>query len=402
MPTTEIPKVAILLETSRLLGRGMHQGIVNYSRIHGPWVFHVWLTDELTDSFDLLKWKGDGIIARVPNDRVGKAILKTGLPTVGVMLSQEQRKPASPCRRFSDINVESYEAAVLCAEHLLELRYDKFAFVGELNDVDWSGERQAGFRDRLAEAGFGCHCYVPTEKARKNRDEDRIRLGDWLAQLPKPIGLLAAFDWRGKQVIDICYERGVAVPDEVAVVGIDNDQLICEYCCYQQMSSIGFDTVLGGYKAAEILDKTMKGKLKKPVRYRVPPLHVVVRQSTDHYRLDDPMLIRALQLIRAGSSRRITVEELCRLLDTSKNTLEKKFKKQFGCSVLHKINQSVIEQIKILLSETTMTVAQIAEHCSFDSDTNLCKFFKRETGRTMGSWRNEAKQTSKTPSVPFG
>jgi len=398
MSKSTLPKIAILLETSRLLGRGMHQGIVNYSRIHGQWILHVWLTDELTDSFDLLKWQGDGIIARIPNARIETMVRQTGLPTVGVMLSEKQRKRLN----FSEINVESYEAAVLCAEHLLERQYSTFAFVGEVNNIDWSQERFDGFRSRLRQAGFDCHCYVSAAFPHNNWQEDRIRLGNWLAQLPKPVGLLAAYDWRGKQVIDVCYERKISIPDEVAVIGIDNDQLICEYCCYQPMSSIGFDTVFGGYKAAEILDGMMHGTLKEPTRFRVPPLHVVTRLSTDRYRLDDPLLVRALQIIRVGTPERITVEKLCRLLDTSKNTLEKKFKKQFDCTVLQKINQTVIERIKILLSETTMTIAEIAEHCLFDSDTNLCKFFKRETGRTMGDWRKEVRKNSLTPSVPFG
>jgi LacI family transcriptional regulator len=402
MLTSRIPKVAILLETSRLLGRGMHQGIVNYSRIHAPWAFHVWLMDELTDSFSLVKWKGDGIIARIPNEQVEKAIQVTGLPTVGVMLTDEQRKPSSSCFQFSEINVESYEAAVLCAEHLLELQFKTFAFVGERNNVSWSVQRQKGFCDRIAQEGFSCQCYVPPKQNRYSWNDDRVRLGHWLAKLPKPIGLLAAFDFRGKQVIDVCFEQGIKVPDEIAVIGIDNDQLICEYCCYQPMSSIGFDTVLGGYKAAEMLDLMMKGNQTKPVCFRIPPLHVVVRQSTNRYRLDDPLLVQALEIIRSQTTHRINVEQLCRQLDVSKNTLEKKFKQQFGCSILVKINQAIIEQIKILLSETNMTIAEIAEHCSFDSDSNLCKFFKRETGTTMRQWRLQAKQTSKTLSVPFG
>lgn len=392
-----VPRVAVLIETSREFGRGILQGIIQYTRLYTRWhLFH--LPGDMTQELpDMEKWGGNGIIARITNKKIEKAILATGLPVVGVTLTDEQRSKSSPCARFSEVRADSVAAGRMAAEYFLEKQSEHFAFVGEIHQGNWSQQRGQGFVERLAESGKTCFQYTAARKSRNRWGSEVDQLGKWLLSLPKPISLLAALDIRGRQIINACGEFGIRIPDDIAILGIDNDELICE-ACQPPMSSIHLDARQGGFKAAEILDDMMIGKIQSPQCFYAPAIRVVERQSTDILRVSDEIVVNAVRYITSNAINSINVANVTEYLQLSRKTVENRFKKALNCTVLEVINRERIKRIKLLLTETSMTIQEIADKCHFEDASNLCKFFRRECQMTMKTYRRQGRQSSSSVS----
>ena len=388
VPQKYIPRVALLIETSRSFGREVLQGIIQYTRLYTPWhLYH--MPGDLSQKLpDMKEWGGNGIIARITNNKIEKAILETGLPVVGITLSDEQSSPESPCARFSEVRADSIAAGKMAAEYFLEKRFQYFAFVGEAGKENWSEQRRQGFVDRLTEAGKTCHHCKMLSKLHRNWGREVEYLGKWLKSLPKPVAILAALDIRGRQVISACAESGLKVPEEVAVLGIDNDELICG-TSQPPMSSILLDARQGGFKAAEMLAAMMSGKMTTPQRYYAPAIRVVERQSTDVLMVSDDIVAEAVRYIVANSMYPINVAKVTEHIQLSRKTIENRFRKTLGSSVLSVINRERIKRIKMLLTETNTSIQEIADKCHFDNASNLCKFFRRECQMTMKTYRQK-------------
>ena len=207
------PRIALLIETSRGYGRELLRGVVRYARLHGPWGFYVTPGDFLQAVPRMKSWGGTGIIARVETPAVARAILASGLPTIALGLSDEQLRPESPLSRLSEVVSDSHGAGRMAAEHLLERGFRHYAYVGSRGRV-WSGRRLDGFRSRLRETGFEPHVYAQPRPRRAAADWEREQpaLAAWLAGLPRPAGVMACNDDRGREVLVACLHAGLKVP----------------------------------------------------------------------------------------------------------------------------------------------------------------------------------------------
>jgi LacI family transcriptional regulator len=399
---SNIPRVALLVETSREVGRNILRGIDRYIRQHGPWAIHMWPGDTLQKLPDMKAWGGTGIIARIVHPEVEKAILKSGLPTVAIDLFDEKKIGGAAFHHCSEVYTDSVHAGIMGAEHLMQQGFKQFAFVGEVNDVTWSRQRRDGFIQRLKEAGLTCYCYPTPPPSCRNWGKELYRLGTWLLSLPKPIGLMAAMDVRGRQVIEACHHNSIDVPREVAILGVDNDPLICNLCD-PPMSSIALDAETGGYRAAEFLDVLMQKMKKKqrapknpfslpPMRYAFQPTGVVLRRSTEFFIVEDELVIDALKFIRINATLPLTVAQVVHHLNVSRRTLEMRFQKHLHRSVLSEIIQQRLGRIKLMLNDNALTVHNIALACGFESEAYLCRFFRRETGQTMSEYRKKERR----------
>ncbi len=265
---TGTPKIALLIETARGYGRDLLRGIVRYGRLHGPWGFYVTPGDFAQALPRMRLWGGAGIIARVETPRVARAILASGLPTVALDLSEDQLRPDNPLSRLGEVASDSHGAARLAAEHLLERGFRHYAFVGLVGRI-WSQRRQNSFCERLRAAGFEPHVYVPPRRQRDRLwEQEQGTLADWLRRLPRPVGLMACDDDRGREVLEACRAAGIRVPEGMAVVGVDNDELLCELAD-PPLSSVALNAEAGGYRAAALLDRIMRGRSRKPTRLTV-------------------------------------------------------------------------------------------------------------------------------------
>lgn len=382
-----MPQVAILLESSHGVSRAMLQGIFNYVRVYGPWSLNI-VEGGASDQRmpDTRVWKGDGIIARVPNSQAAKAIVDSRLPAVLFNPSDAYLDPKHPLSKFSRIQFDSQAIGALAAEFFLGRTPRHFAFVGHPSDPNWSRWRRDAFLARLGQSGCASSVYpLPPEGAREWSAE-RPRLCAWLRKLSKPASIFAANDGRARQVLDACLVADIAVPYEATVLGVNNDTLICE-TCIPPLSSIAVNDEQAGYEAAQLLDRLMQGKEKPGRVVRYGPQKIVARASTADLLISDKRVIRALEFIRINSGLNIRVSDVAEHLGVTPRWAEKSFKQAVGRSLHQEIHATRLATVRTMVRDTDRPFAEIAARCGFRSVNHLCKLFKEAFGQTMSGAR---------------
>jgi LacI family transcriptional regulator len=383
-------KVALLIETARGYGREVLRGIVRYAGLRGGWSFYITPGDLQQALPAMRQWGGTGIIARIQSPHIAAAIIDSGLPAIALDLSEKQSAPDNPLSCLSELATGSQEAGRMAAEHLLEKGFRHYAFVGIHNRV-WSDRREVGFVRRIAEADFRTEVYRPPRRKRdRHWGVEQGFLGDWLKTLPKPLGLMACNDDRGREVLEACRAVKIHVPEEIAVIGVDNDSLLCDLAS-PPLSSVVFNAERGGYDAAALLERMMSGEERKPRRIVVEPLYVVSRHSTDVLALDDPEVAAALRFIRRRAGLRVHVSEIAESVGLSRRTLEVRFQKSLGRSLNDEIQRLRLEKAKQLLSETDWPLSKVAELAGYADCSYLHQIFKRQVGMTPARFRRHVR-----------
>ncbi len=412
------PRVVLSLFPHAEYDRCIVQGIARYARIHGPWVFH--LAGEETDLPlpeeeaisgqpmrmvhvgegqrrlrlpDLRRWDAMGLIGRLQTREMTQMALDARIPVIALDLSDEQLASGLPLASVSEVRPDSHKAGRIAAEHLLEQGFQNFGYCG-YEGRTWSLRRQQGFCQRLEESGFACHVYRPAKRRSKSPIPWRQECSgvvDWLRGLPKPVAVMACNDVRGRQVLDASTLGGMAVPYQVAVVGADDDPLLCDLS-NPSLSSVVFNARHGGYRAAELLDRLMSRTLNEPQRIDVEPLWVVPRQSTDVVAVEDPDVAAALRFIRENARTPIGVNEVAGQVALSRRALELRFQRCLGRSIRREIERVRLTWAKQLLIETDLPTAKIAELAGFSSLSYANKVFRRETGEPPARYRHSHRQ----------
>lgn len=382
------PKVALLIETARSYGRGLLRGIAKYSRLHGPWQFHLTPGDFEQIVPKMRDWGGTGIIARVLNEKMAEEILKTGLPAVFLdfPVSSASRK-SGRTHRSIDMSSDSEGAARLAAEHLLEKRLPHYAFAGYPFQT-WSGRREKAFVEAIGEAGHSVRVYQAPLRSGKTLawEKEEAALVEWLQSLPTPLGLMACNDQRGREVLDACETAGIPVPEKIAVIGVDDDEILCELSS-PPLSSISLNTEKGGYVAAAALDEMMKGHAVPARNILVEPLGIAERRSTNIVAIDDDDVSAALRFIHSNVIGSLEIDVIVREVATSRRTLELKFRKILGRSILNEIQRVRIDRSKQFLRETTHSIPRIAEDVGFATPSYFTQVFKEDVGMTPARYR---------------
>jgi LacI family transcriptional regulator len=360
-------------------------GIRAYIREHRSWSIYLGEQSRGEPAPQWLRtWSGAGIIARIENAAIARAVRATGLPVIDV--SAARQMPNIPY-------VETDDAAIgrLGAEHLLQRRFRHFAFCG-VPHFKWSNSREEHFQQALAEAGFACHVYRPSEGARAlvPWEQEQRELADWIRRLPKPVGVLAAYDIRGREVLDVCRQLGVNVPDDLAVLGVDNDELVCDLAD-PPLSSIIPDTHRTGYEAAGMLDALMAGQPEPSLAHLIKPLGIARRQSTDVLATNDTDFSAAVRFIRAHATEGIAVDDVLRVVPLSRRVLESRFKRLLGRTPHEEILRVRIDRVKELLTETDLSLTAIAHRTGYDHVEYLSVVFKRETGLPPSVYRENSR-----------
>ena len=376
-----IPRVILLIETSHEFGRDLIRGITRYSRIYGPWMFSREPRGLRGKSPKLHKWDADGIIIR------GDAIKPEEVRAAGLAAIFAPRAtgaiPGFPC-----ILVDSLQVGKMGAEHLLERGFKNFGFCG-FSDTPWSKTRAEGFAQRVKQAGFETCLYEKPESLSTGRwFKEQNSIAAWLKSLPKPIGIMACTDYRGQHVLEGCKLTGIHVPEDVAVVGVLNDDVICELCD-PPLSSVALDVEKGGYEAAALLDKMMAGRKMRPGDHSViiRPTHLVTRQSTDILATEDREVAQAMRYIHEHAREPMQVADVVEASGLSRRTLEQRFRKVLGQSILNEITRVRIEQVCLLLTETNLSVAQIASVLRFSNEKHISRPFRQEKGMSPLAYR---------------
>lgn len=380
-------RVALLIETSNSYARGLLEGVIAYIREHESW--SIFLPEQRRGDPPpkwLSRWRGDGIIARIENREIAQAVAHARLPVVDV--SAAQMIPNIPW-------VETDDAAIAkaAAEHLLDRNFCHLAFCGEPR-FNWSNWRWESFQKIARQAGATVFEYQAA--ASLSWDREHRRLLDWIRQLPRPVGIMACYDIKGQQILDACRDGGIAVPEEIAVVGVDNDHLICELCT-PSLSSVIPDTHRTGYLAGEILDRMMSGRKASPLANPIEPLGVCTRRSTDILAVEDSDVAAALQIIREHACDGINVGDLLGEVPLSRRVLESRFLKQLGRTPHEEIKRVRIDHVKRLLRETDLSLSVVARRTGFSSECYLSVAFKRVVKQSPNEYRRAMR---KPPMIP--
>jgi len=376
--------VALLIETSNAYARGLLRGIIRYVREqHHPW--SVYLPEQGrggTPPDWLARWRGDGIIARIENEVIGRAVTRTGLPVVDM----------SAARMVPDVawvETDDKTIARLAVEHLLERGFRNLAYCGN-PAFNWSNWRGEYFSRTVHEHGLECHVFQPPDsKKPRARDEgSRRALAKWVRGLPKPVGVLACYDIQAQQLLEVCRDEMIPVPEVVAVLGVDNDELLC-HLAVPPLSSVIPDTERTGYEAAEILDQLMSGKKVSTAAHRIEPLGIATRQSTDVLAVDDPDVASALRLIREHACDGWNVEDVLKQVPVSRRVLERRFLQILGRTPHKELLRLRLQRVRELLVETDLNLSVIAERSGFRHVEYLTVAFKHQTGVAPSRFREQ-------------
>jgi LacI family transcriptional regulator len=372
-----------MVETSLVYGRHLLRGIIRYLRSHQPWSVFFELRELGASPPPWLKdWRGDGIISRPTSPVLSELLRKKKIPAVNLN------------DVYSDLGlplIESDHGAIgrLAAEHLLERGFRHYAFCGFTGHA-WSGKRRAGFAAALAQAGCICAVYESPWGGPNAHpwEQEQGQIAAWLHSQPRPLGVLACNDMRGQHVLDACQRVNLGVPEEVAVIGVDNDLLLCELCD-PPLSSVVPNAERIGYDAAALLDRLMAGEKPQRREWLIEPLGVTTRQSTDVLAIDDAHVAAAVRYIREHACQGATVKDVLAHVPLSRTILERRFRKYLGRSPQAEIRAVQVKRVKQLLAETDLRLERIAELAGYEHPEYLSVVFKRETGQTPGQYRRQ-------------
>jgi LacI family transcriptional regulator len=395
------PRVALLIESSRAFGRGLLLGVAQYVREHGPW--SIFLQErslgDVTPTW-LSHWQGDGIIARVENLPMARAISRLQLPAVDV-------RCVLPSLQLPSVRASDTAIAQIAAEHLLERGFRQFAYCG-FNGADYSDSRRDSFMKRIAQARWRCSVFEdphePQKAGTRKYEEHGLkyedRVAQWIRGLPKPVGLMSCNDIRGQQVLNACRDVGVSVPDEIAVVGVDNDDVLCELSD-PPLTSVVPNSRRIGYEAAALLARMMSGKKPPEGPVFVDPDGIVTRRSTEVLAIDDRHIASAVRFIREHACEGIDVSDILKAVPLSRSALERRFARALGRSPKEEILRVRLDRARQLLAETEFPLSLVAEKIGLEHAEYLNVIFKKKTGLTPGQFRAHGRAPSRLQ-MPLG
>ena len=376
-------KVALLLDTSRNYGRELTQGIIRYSQLYGPWSFYsddqFYLNRPSKSNLSYLKkWGVDGIVTR--DFKEAGLLLELKVPII--IARNHGHLDTAVQIRTANLDIGKMAFDFFCSKGFKDL-----AFCG-FSNMPWSDERQSGFTLSAAKTKLKPQIFnSPSSKRMLHRNKEYTRLADWLKKLPKPIGIFCCNDDRGYDVIECCRLANIKVPYDIAVLGVDNDNLACNLS-NPKLSSIYIDVESAGFETAATLHKLMSGETVENRDIIGKPVNISERHSTDIMAIEDASVKAALQFIREQDRKLIQTEDVASAVSVSRRSLESRFQKVLGHSVFAEIRRNRIEKISKLLIETDFTISEIALMLGYNDSDHIARFFKAEKNLTPKQYRN--------------
>ena len=395
-----VPLVAVILDAARPYDRLIIGGVAQFARERTQWSLYV-EEDPLQKLPDLSRWHGQGIIANFDDRRVAKAIRGLDVPVVGVGGGYGWHDASMG---IPYIYTDNACIGRLGAEHLLACGFETLAFCGYPRTATsgWSEERAAAFAQCCTRAERPCHVFTGRHGNARRWADLQVELTRWLTQLPKPLGLMACNDVRARHVLEACRTLGLRVPHDVAVIGVDNDEMICELTD-PPLSSIDQAARRIGYEAAALLDRLMQpaasgssggGRRGHPHRPRavaerivVPPIGVVARASTDTLATSDPAVVQTLHALRGSPSIKPAIESLAEAVGLSRPGLESRFRAAVGRSIHDEYVRLRLATVRRLITGSELPLKTVAARTGFPSVQYMTTFIRRHTGLTPARMR---------------
>lgn len=380
-------KILLLIDYSIEFSRRLLKGLIKYSKENDSWIFFrlPFYYKTLYGKEGIVKWakdwKADAILAEWDHD--GTNLLKN--LNIPVVLQNYKKRS----EHFSNLTGDYYGTGVMAAEFFIKRRYQNFAFYGNKNAV-WSRERAEGFRQEIEKTGGG-YFYFETENLREEPwSKSHMELDKWLLYLPKPIALFACDDNFALQISEICKINDIQIPDDIALLGVDNDELICNLSD-PPLSSIVLDVEKGGYEAGRLIHQLIKKKKTEPFNIIINATRIELRQSTERYNVKDEYILKVVDHIHTHFTAEISIDSLTDMVPLSRRNLEVKFKNEMGTSIYQFVLQNRIEYFSHLLLTTDRSLFDLAIESGFNDCKNISRIFKKFKDFTPTEFRQKFK-----------
>jgi LacI family transcriptional regulator len=380
-------KIILLIDFAEEYSKALLKGIAKYSRENGPWVFcRMPLFQRETIGIEGIlgwakEWGADGIIGQFYNEPDLEKFVASGIPVIAQDFKERFKE-------IPNITGAHKEAGVMGADYFIKKGFKNFAFYG-FKDIVWSRERAEGFEERVARFGHKVHYF---EQIMTRSTEiwyyKPSALSQWLKSLPKPIALMACDDNQGQHITEACRHSKIRIPEEVAVLGVDNDEMVCEFSD-PPLSSIGQDAEKGGYDAAKLLHQMILDSNFEFYDIVVRPTQIITRHSTDIYATNDAYIAASLKYIHQNIDKNLQVNDVVKQVPLSRRALEKRFLDITGYPIYKYIFNLRIEKLSQKLLETDLTVFEIALEMGLSDSKNIARQFKQIKGCTPIEYRNQ-------------
>ncbi len=381
MPITR--QVALLMRVNKDYDRQIIAGISQYA---AEFNWSVYLEDEPRERIPKQsQWSGDGIIADLDDEQTGRILARAGVPAVGVGGFSD---PSFLPFDLPYVATDDVANGRLGAEHLMNCGLKHFAFCGipATHFNSWARNREASFVDAIREAGYPCAVYRGRHRSARNWETLQKGLCAWLDEQPTPLGIMACDDPRARHVVEACRRLGRRIPQDVAVLGVDNDLLMCELC-NPPLSSVQHGTTEIGRRAAELLDQTMSGCENVSNWSVIPPKGVVERRSTDVMNSPHPTVTEASRFIRENAGDPISVLQVARHVEVSRSTLDREFRRCLGHTTHEEIQRVRLDMARRLLTTTDYPLRVIARQAGYRNEQYFSFVFRSALRVTPGQYR---------------
>lgn len=375
----------LLIDYSSEFSRRLLKGLIQYSKENGPWIFYrlpsyykeLYGKDGIIDWAK--EWNADAIIARWDHEDTN--LLAT--LNIPVILQNYTARSES----FSNLTGDYYGTGKMAASFFIKRMYKNFAFYGNKNVV-WSRERAKGFREEVERHGGNYYYFESENLSGEQWSSSHVKLDDWLFSLPKPIALFACDDSFALRISEICKINNIQIPHEIALLGVDNDELICNLSD-PPISSIVLDVEKGGYEAGRLIDKLMKRERLDTSDIIINPVDLELRQSTEKYNIDNEYIQQVVNYLEDNYTSEIDIEALTRFVPLSRRSLEVKFKKEMSTSIYQFILNRRVDYFSNLLLTSKRSLADLALKSGFADGNNVSRVFKKIKGLTPTEYRKK-------------
>lgn len=380
-PKLSVRQIAILIETESTWGRSVIRGIANFADKHVLWHLLIDPRDHEHRSALPDGWKGDGVIAHISTRLQSEQLVDKGLPVVNV------DDVFSNLAGVAQVITDEKARAALALQHLIDRGFHRFAYFAPPNNR-YSNKRGDAFLSEAQAQGFECHEYRPGYRAGRKIGwgEQQRRVNRWLASLPRPVAILAVDAYHARQLAEICHFAQIRVPDEIAILAGDSDDLLCEVST-PPLSAIKVASERIGYEAAALLHGMVNGNACPAAPVLVEPHGVVSRQSTDVLSIDDPTIVQALRYIQAHAHHGIGVDDILREVPISRRSLEMQFRSYLERSPAEEIRRVRLERGRELLARREMSITEVALACGFSNATRFGIAFRKRYDTTPRGFR---------------
>lgn len=378
--------ITLLFNANKVYDRQVIEGIGHYLQTSKvDWDIYL-EEDFLTRLENINDWAGDGIIADFDDAEIRTALADLTVPVIGIGGSYQDKNDYPSGPYVATDNLAVVDAAY---NHLKQKGLEQFAYYGLPHDKDhrWSEEREKAISELTKQDGYSCQVYLGHNTSPDTWQYSMNRLADWIQSLPKPIGIVAVTDSRARHLLQACDHLGIAVPDQISIVGIDNDD-IARYLSRISLSSVTQGCFEMGYKAAKFLHRKLDGIEIKNNIIKVPPTGVAERQSSDFKALNDPHVIQAMQFIRQNACRGIKVDQVTDYVGISRSNLENRFVAERGHSIHTELHNEKLTRACKMLKETSVPTKEVACICGYPSLQYMYAIFKKHFDVTPTQFRD--------------